>query len=87
MNPVLAQWLAVVSPLLAFGVALLVLPWLLGPGRRWMPVDHPNERSLHHTPTPRSGGIAILAGTLAGLAAGRVARQRRGGARRGVAGR
>jgi UDP-N-acetylmuramyl pentapeptide phosphotransferase/UDP-N-acetylglucosamine-1-phosphate transferase len=65
MNPVLAQWLAVLSPLLAFGVALLVLPWLLGPGRRWMPVDHPNERSLHHTPTPRSGGIAILAGTLA----------------------
>lgn len=27
--------------------------------------DHPNERSLHSVPTPRIGGIGILAGTLA----------------------
>lgn len=64
MNPVLAQWVAVLSPLLAFAVAAALLPWLLGPGRRWMPVDHPNERSLHHTPTPRSGGVAVIAGAL-----------------------
>jgi UDP-N-acetylmuramyl pentapeptide phosphotransferase/UDP-N-acetylglucosamine-1-phosphate transferase len=29
-------------------------------------LDKPNERSLHTNPTPRSGGVAILAGLLAG---------------------
>ncbi|MEC4888886.1 MAG: glycosyltransferase family 4 protein [Nitrospira sp.] len=31
-------------------------------------LDHPNERSLHNRPTPRTGGVAILAGLLFGLA-------------------
>ena len=31
-------------------------------------LDVPNERSLHRTPTPRGGGIAIVLVTLAGLA-------------------
>jgi Fuc2NAc and GlcNAc transferase len=31
-------------------------------------MDVPNERSLHRTPTPRGGGIAIVLVTLAGLA-------------------
>lgn len=26
--------------------------------------DHPNERSLHHVPVPRVGGLGILAGAL-----------------------
>lgn len=30
-------------------------------------LDHPNERSLHDQPTPRTGGVAILAGVLCGL--------------------
>ena len=25
-------------------------------------MDHPNERSLHATPTPRIGGLGIMAG-------------------------
>ena len=25
-------------------------------------LDHPNERSLHEKPTPRTGGLAILLG-------------------------
>ncbi|MBF0187830.1 MAG: glycosyltransferase family 4 protein [Magnetococcales bacterium] len=29
-------------------------------------LDHPNHRSLHDTPTPRSGGLAILAGMVPG---------------------
>jgi len=29
-------------------------------------LDHPNERSLHTTPTPRTGGVAIVTGILAG---------------------
>lgn len=64
MNPVATQWLAVASPPLAFVVALSLLSWLLGPGRRWMPVDHPNGRSLHSTPTPRSGGVAVIGASL-----------------------
>lgn len=31
-------------------------------------LDHPNERSLHDRPTPRTGGVAILAGLLCGMA-------------------
>lgn len=30
-------------------------------------LDHPNQRSLHSTPTPRTGGIAILGGLVLGL--------------------
>jgi len=29
-------------------------------------LDHPNDRSLHESPTPRTGGLAIIAGLLAG---------------------
>jgi UDP-N-acetylmuramyl pentapeptide phosphotransferase/UDP-N-acetylglucosamine-1-phosphate transferase len=32
-------------------------------------LDHPNERSLHATPTPRGGGIALIAAILLGWAA------------------
>ncbi|MCF7984169.1 MAG: glycosyltransferase family 4 protein [Thiohalocapsa sp.] len=30
-------------------------------------LDHPNPRSLHETPVPRSGGIAVVAGLLIGV--------------------
>jgi UDP-N-acetylmuramyl pentapeptide phosphotransferase/UDP-N-acetylglucosamine-1-phosphate transferase len=33
--------------------------------RRWL-LDHPNERSLHHQPTTRSGGLAITLAIIAG---------------------
>jgi UDP-N-acetylmuramyl pentapeptide phosphotransferase/UDP-N-acetylglucosamine-1-phosphate transferase len=32
-------------------------------------IDHPNERSLHQVPTPRTGGLGIWIGCLAGLSA------------------
>ncbi len=32
-------------------------------------LDHPNERSLHSRPTPRTGGIAIVIGIIAGVLA------------------
>jgi len=52
------------------GVALLVA--LLGGWfyLRWAParaLDIPNERSSHSRPTPRGGGLVIVAGFLAGL--------------------
>lgn len=46
--------------------ALIVSLWLTGrftdPHSRLHLIDQPNHRSLHEQPTPRSGGIAILAG-------------------------
>lgn len=49
-----------IAPLLAFVVCWLALAGLLRRGR--LPMDHPNARSLHATPTPRIGGLGILAG-------------------------
>ncbi len=40
-----------------------VILFLLKRGNR-LPLDHPNERSLHEQPVPRVGGIGILAGVL-----------------------
>ena len=52
--------------------ALAVAAWLTGrlcSMTSWLqPVDHPNERSLHARPTPRTGGLAIWGGLAVGLA-------------------
>ncbi len=50
-----------VAPLAAFVACWLLLSWLLQRGKS-LPMDHPNERSLHVTPTPRIGGLGIMAG-------------------------
>lgn len=65
MNAVLDPLLAVVwlmtMALAAFGSALIL---------RYRPfIDRPNPRSSHAAPMPRGGGIGIVAGTLAGVAA------------------
>jgi UDP-GlcNAc:undecaprenyl-phosphate GlcNAc-1-phosphate transferase len=54
--------------LLAFACAAL-LAWLLVPlterlAYRIDAIDYPNDRSLHQVPTPKLGGLAILAGVL-----------------------
>jgi UDP-N-acetylmuramyl pentapeptide phosphotransferase/UDP-N-acetylglucosamine-1-phosphate transferase len=36
---------------------------------RFSVLDYPNDRSLHHRPTPRTGGLAIVAGFLAAVTA------------------
>ena len=61
----IVTWLAAAAAFLAGASAA---GWFAsrGPGR-WF-VDRPNERSLHERPVSRAGGIAILAGTAAGLA-------------------
>lgn len=59
-----AQWAA---PVLAFGVSLLTGRLLLNERIRRLALDHPNDRSLHVTPTPRLGGLAIMLGSLAAL--------------------
>lgn len=61
---------SVVPALLAFGLTAVLLQLLMW-GNRFLPVDHPNERSLHTRPVPRFGGLAILVGgALALLLAG-----------------
>ena len=49
-----------VAALLAGALLELMLRSRIG-----VPLDRPNERSLHSRPIPRSGGVAIMAGTLA----------------------
>lgn len=46
--------------------SFVVSTWLtrrfIDPSSRFHVLDHPNERSLHARPTPRTGGVAVLAG-------------------------
>lgn len=52
-------------PLLtAFAASCLLTRYLASARSVLRIVDHPNERSLHDRPTPRTGGLAILAGVL-----------------------
>lgn len=53
-----AEW---VAPLAAFVACRVTLAWLLR-RRHVLPMDHPNARSLHEAPTPRIGGLGIMAG-------------------------
>lgn len=55
------------APLAAAVVTLLLIAWMLKAGAH-LPLDRPNERSLHNRPVPRSGGLAIMAGIFAGFA-------------------
>jgi len=51
---------------LPFAVAF-ILAWILTRSRaRALALDEPNERSLHRHPIPRTGGLAIVAGIVAG---------------------
>lgn len=52
------------AALAAFTISFALTPLIRWYGRRAGVVDVPNERSSHQVPTPRGGGIAILAGIL-----------------------
>lgn len=54
--------------ILSFIVSLLLTPLVRRFGHGLRLVDVPNERSSHAVPTPRTGGIAILLGVIAGVA-------------------
>ncbi|OIO59179.1 MAG: hypothetical protein COX57_07875 [Alphaproteobacteria bacterium CG_4_10_14_0_2_um_filter_63_37] len=56
----------VVSLALALAVSLWTSWYLARPDAHWQILDHPNERSLHDRPTPRSGGLGVLAGCAVG---------------------
>ena len=50
-----------------FAVSFTLIALMLRHRWHWA-IDHPNERSLHRDPTPRSGGLAIIAGIVAASA-------------------
>ena len=49
---------ALAVPVAAAVAAYALMAWLLGPHAPKLPLDKPNERSLHETPVPRTGGLA-----------------------------
>lgn len=50
---------AVLPLLLAFGVALLITPWVRKRAFSWGAVDYPNQRKVHRGVMPRLGGLAV----------------------------
>lgn len=54
-----------IFPIVSCFVAVLAIAVMLSM-RRSLPLDQPNHRSLHETPTPRTGGLAILLGAVCG---------------------
>jgi UDP-GlcNAc:undecaprenyl-phosphate/decaprenyl-phosphate GlcNAc-1-phosphate transferase len=59
--------IAPISPIASALATLLLIAWMLRAQDR-LPLDMPNQRSLHVRPTPRSGGIAMMAGVFSGFA-------------------
>ena len=54
------------APALAFLAAWAVTRSCCRPGSWLYFLDQPNERSLHVKPTPRTGGVGVMAGVMAG---------------------
>jgi len=59
--------LALLVALTALGLSAWLTRRFCDPASRFHILDHPNERSLHSRPTPRTGGVAILVAVLAGF--------------------
>ena len=66
------DWLAIIVPALSAGVVSAALTLALSRNAIAFLriVDHPNERSLHQTPVPRTGGVAVICGIAVGLGIG-----------------
>ena len=62
----MTPWLPL-SAVIAFVVAAVLTRRFCDPGSRLHLLDHPNERSLHTQPTPRTGGVAIIAGFISAI--------------------
>ena len=54
----------------AFVISLVCVKALISETGRRLVLDHPNERSLHERPVPRTGGLAIAAGVGVGWLVG-----------------
>jgi len=53
--------------LFVFGLSWWLTRYLCSPDSKFLLLDHPNERSLHARPIPRTGGLAIVASTALGM--------------------
>jgi len=60
-------WVAAIAAAATWVTVAAALPWL-----RRRALDHPTDRSSHTVPTPRGGGIGVLAGLVVGCAVGGV---------------
>ena len=60
---------AALPPFIAALVALVGTRLLIGALTRRQILDHPNHRSSHDRPTPRGGGLAVVAAVVAGWGA------------------
>jgi UDP-N-acetylmuramyl pentapeptide phosphotransferase/UDP-N-acetylglucosamine-1-phosphate transferase len=58
----------VLLSIIVFSVAALLARWLSSASSHLYILDHPNERSLHTRPTPRTGGLAIVVAVILGIA-------------------
>lgn len=56
------------APLTAFAAALFAVWWLARGRLSNLVLDHPNPRSLHESPLPRTGGLGLHAGAQLALA-------------------
>ena len=56
------------APLTAFAAALFAVWWLARGRLSTLVLDHPNRRSLHEAPIPRTGGLGLHAGAQLALA-------------------
>ncbi len=58
--------MTLLTAILVFAVAAWLTRAFAHPGSRLHILDHPNERSLHNRPTPRSGGVAVVLAVVIG---------------------
>ena len=56
------------APLTAYAAALLVVWWLARGRVSLLLLDHPNPRSLHASPVPRTGGLGLHSGVMLAVA-------------------
>ena len=59
--------MVIVPAIIAFAFAWWLTGRLCSPRSFLLMLDHPNDRTLHHVPTPRNGGLAIVTSVVISL--------------------
>ena len=62
-------FLLVIVTLVSATVSAATVPLAYRLGWRWRAIDYPDQRKRHDIPVPRTGGLAVASGILAGLIA------------------
>lgn len=55
-----------IAPTVSLITVIGILRWMLKGAMAGIVLDHPNARSLHNRPVPRTGGLALMAGIMVG---------------------